>query len=98
MALHCADDAAPAPGSRHGVPRIGCPPKVAVTTQASETKKTIGFFAFYVRALRRVPGLRGWGFVLFLLSSVMHSLGHAALALAAGRCAVLLVGSWVAGG
>jgi ABC-type multidrug transport system fused ATPase/permease subunit len=64
----------------------------------AEARRNRGFFAFYVRALRRVPGGRGWGLVLFLLSSLMHALGHAALALAAGRCAALLVGAWAANG
>jgi ABC-type multidrug transport system fused ATPase/permease subunit len=66
--------------------------------RAAEGRRSRGFFAFYVRALRRVPGGRGWGLVLFLLSSLMHALGHAALALAAGRCAALLVGAWAANG
>ncbi len=69
-----------------------------MSARAAETERNQGFFAFYVRALRRVPGPRGWGLGLFLLSSLMHALGHAALALAAGRCAVLLVRSWAADG
>ena len=46
--------------------------------------ETKGLFAFYVRALPRVPGGRGFGLLLFLLSSLMHALGHAALALGGG--------------
>src|ERR1019366_7822396 len=41
---------------------------------------------------------RGFGLLLFLLSSLMHALGHAALALAAGRCAGLLVTAWAVDG
>jgi ABC-type multidrug transport system fused ATPase/permease subunit len=63
-----------------------------------ETQRNRGFFTFYVRALRRVPGGRRGGLGLFVLSSLMHALGHAALALAAGRCAVLLVGAWAVNG
>jgi ABC-type multidrug transport system fused ATPase/permease subunit len=55
-------------------------------------------FSFYGRALGAVLRKRPWGLVFFLLSSSMHALGHAALALAAGRCAGLLVGAWGTGG
>jgi ABC-type multidrug transport system fused ATPase/permease subunit len=53
-------------------------------------------FSFYVRALREVfrPPQRPGGALVFLVASAVHSFGHAALALAAGRCAVLLVGSF----
>jgi len=66
------------------------------------------FLAFYARGLREVlrTGVSGgggggvqsrWGLALFALCSLLHALGHAALALAGGRCAVLLVGVWATG-
>lgn len=55
-------------------------------------------FSFYGHALGGVLRKRRWGLVFFALSSTMHALGHAALALAAGRCASLLVGAWATKG
>jgi ABC-type multidrug transport system fused ATPase/permease subunit len=64
----------------------------------ADARGSRGFFGFYVQALRRVPAGRGWSLFLFLSSSLMHALGHAALALAAGRCAVLLAAAWAVAG
>jgi len=61
-------------------------------------KTTRTLFGFYARGLGGVLRERRSGLALFLLSSVMHALGHAALALAAGRCAGLLVGAWATNG
>jgi ABC-type multidrug transport system fused ATPase/permease subunit len=47
---------------------------------------------FYVRGLRTVLRNAGGAFA-FSLASLMHALGHAALALAAGACARALVGA-----
>src|SRR5271154_3192977 len=69
-----------------------------VTVRPIEPQANRGLFAFYVRALPRVAGGRGFGLLMFLLSSLMHALGHAALALAAGRCAGLLVTAWAVDG
>src|ERR1700691_4632038 len=55
-------------------------------------------FSFYGHALSAVLRKRRWGLVFFALASTMHALGHAALALAAGRCAGLLVGAWATTG
>jgi ABC-type multidrug transport system fused ATPase/permease subunit len=56
--------------------------------------------SFYVRALREVFPATSWrkAPVIFVVASVLHSLGHAGLALVAGRCAVLLAGVMVGGG
>jgi ABC-type multidrug transport system fused ATPase/permease subunit len=61
------------------------------STVAARRPTLLSFYAQALRELSARPNrLRA---VLFLVASALHSFGHAALALAAGRCAVLLAGS-----
>ncbi len=74
--------------------------------EAALTDENLGLLRFYARAVLGVPRprLRGpkpapsartaKGIAVFALSSTLHAMGHAALALLAGRCASLLVGYW----
>jgi ABC-type multidrug transport system fused ATPase/permease subunit len=72
-------------------------PKSSIATWSPAPRVSSGatasLFAFYVRTLRefsrRPNRLRAF---VFLVASAVHSFAHAALALAAGRCAVLLAG------
>jgi ABC-type multidrug transport system fused ATPase/permease subunit len=60
---------------------------------------TRGLVSFYVSALRQVfrSSQRPLALGFFLVAAVFHAFAHAALALAAGRCAALLAGSLASG-
>jgi len=63
------------------------------SASAASHVRTRSLFSFYAHALEeffRAPGRRGTAF-LFFVATGLHSFGHAALAVLAGRCAVLLV-------
>ena len=57
-----------------------------------KSRTLLGFYVHGLRTVFREPG-RPFGVAIFLVASALHSFGHAALALAAARCAVILAGS-----